>query len=262
MSQNSGDSVEAKVANTLRASGSVFAEEEAQLLINEAKTEVELSRMISERTKGTPMEQIIGWAEFFGNRIVVEPKVFIPRYKTEFLVAQALALCGTNSIVLDLCCGTGALGLAMKTAIPSIQLFASDVDPTAVRCARHNLSPLGANVFEGDLYDPIPQELKGKIDVILANAPYVPTEAINLMPREARLYENRTSLDGGIDGLEIHRRIATSAIKWLAPGGYLLIETSKEQSLIAFDFFSENGLETRVEHSEDFEASVVIGRRL
>lgn len=261
LSEISNDLVLQAAVAALRAAGCVFAEEEAQMMISEAKSETELASMIEKRNNGVPLEQILGWAEFCGHRVAIEPEVFIPRYKTEFLVSQAIALCKPDSIVLDLCCGSGALGLAIISSMPTIQLFASDVDPVAVHCARQNLAPYGATVFEGDLFDPIPQNLKGKINILLANAPYVPTQAIDLMPREARLYESRVSLDGGMDGLDIHRRIAASATEWLTPGGYLLIETGKGQSSIARNFLNTYGMNSWIAYSEDHDATVVIGTK-
>lgn len=245
----------------LRAAGSVFAEEEAQIIISEAKTHLDLTRMIDERTSGIPLEQILGWADFCGIRVRIEPEVFVPRYKTQFLVSQALALSNPDSVVLDLCCGSGAIGLAMISSIPSIHLLASDIDPIAVRCATRNLAPFGVVVFEGDLFEPIPPGLKGKVDILLANAPYVPTEAIEIMPRESRLYESHVSLDGGIDGLDVHRRIAQAAREWLASGGRLFIETAKNQATNAAKLFSKNGIDPRITYSEEYDSTVVIGSK-
>lgn len=230
-------------------------------MIGEAKTPLDLTRMIEARTEGVPLEQILGWAEFCGLRIEIEPSVFIPRFKTEFLVERALALCNFDSVVLDLCCGSGAIGLAVISTKPSIQLIASDIDPSAVACASRNLAPFGVAVFEGDLFEPIPRDLKGRVDILIANAPYVPTEAIEIMPRESRLYESHVSLDGGRDGLDVHRRIAAAATEWLAPGGYLLIETGKSQATLAANIFSNVGLNSSISYSEKFDATVVIGMK-
>lgn len=252
----------ANIVGTLRAAGSVFAEEEANLLLSEADSPEALAKMIEQRVCGIPIEHILGWAEFRGLRVTIEPDVFIPRYRTEFLASQAIAFCNPNSVVLDLCCGTGAIGLSVISSIPTVQLFASDIDPTAVRCAIQNLAQFNVPVFEGDLFEPIPENLKGRIEVLVANGPYVPTEEIAMMPREARLYETQQSLDGGRDGLDIHRRIASEAAVWLAPGGVLLIETSEGQADQAAEVFLSNGLDPRIEHSDEFDTTIVIATRL
>ena len=111
-----------------------------------------------------------------------------------------------------------------------VELHAADLDPAAVRCARRNVAAAGGRVYQGDLYAPLPKQLRGRVDVLVANAPYVPADAVALMPPEARLYEARVALDGGVDGLDVLRRVAAGAAEWLAPGGRLLVETSEAQA--------------------------------
>lgn len=245
----------------LRAAGSVFAEEEAALLVSEADSSHALTAMIEKRTDGVPIEQILGWAEFHGLRVAVEPEIFIPRYRTEFLADQAISLCSADSLVVDLCCGSGAIGLSIISAVPTVRLIASDIDPVAVRCARKNLSAFDATVLESDLFDTFPDEVRGKIDVLVANAPYVPSDEIEMMPRDSRLFEPRISLDGGENGLEIHRQIAAEAASWLASGGHLLIEISERQAQQAEEIMLTNGLIPRVVTSDEFDVTVVIGTK-
>ena len=109
----------------------------------------------------------------------------------------------------------------------AVELYAADVDPAAVRCARSNLAGAGGQVFEGDLFDPLPRDLRGRVDVLLANVPYVPTDAIALMPPEARDHEPRVTLDGGADGLDVMRRVSAGCSAWLAPGGHVLLESQR-----------------------------------
>jgi release factor glutamine methyltransferase len=156
-----------------------------------------------------------------------------------------------GAVVLDLCCGCGALGVAMVTALraagrPEGAFHAADVEPAAVRSARRNVEPLGGQVHEGDLYAPLPPALAGRIDVLLANVPYVPAEAIALMPAEARLHEPRVALDGGADGLDVLRRVADGAPAWLAPGGHLLMESDERQAPAAVTVLARSGLSPRV----------------
>lgn len=222
--------------------------------------------MVGSRVTGTPVEYILGWAEFCGLRIAVDTGVFVPRRRTEFLVRQAIALASRHAgvrdpVVVDLCCGSGAIGAAVLAALPRLELFAADIDPTAVRCARVNLPNLRSNVFEGDLYDALPARLRGRVDVLVANAPYVPSDAMRTMPPEAREHEPAVALDGGHDGLEVQRRIAADAASWLAPGGHLVVETSRHQAQQGLRIFRRNGLSARVMESATFDATVVVGTR-
>jgi release factor glutamine methyltransferase len=250
------------VALELRAAGCVFAEDEAELLVSAALTPTELKDMVSRRVAGLPLEHILGWAEFCGLRISIDPGVFVPRLRTELLVGQAITLAqqSANPVVVDLCCGSGAVGAALLAALDRVELYASDIDPVAVGCARRNIAARG-QVFLGDLYEPLPASLRGRVEILVANAPYVPTDAIEMMPREARLHEARVALDGGPDGLDVLRRIGFSAPLWLAPGGHLLVETSEDQAPQTADLFASHGLIPRVASARTPDATVVIGRQ-
>ncbi|MBD1318202.1 putative protein N(5)-glutamine methyltransferase [Gordonia hankookensis] len=245
----------------LRDAGCVFAEEEADLLIGDAGDAGELEALLMRRLAGEPLEVVLGWMTFRGLRIEVDPGVFVPRQRTAFLVRQALAITQPGSIVVDLCCGTGAIGLAITTERPGIELHAGDIDPVAVRCAARNLSPVGGATWCGDLFDALPDRLHGTVDVVVVNAPYVPTAEIALMPPEARDHEPRHTLDGGGDGVDVHRRVARSVGQWLRPGGHVLIETGTAQSGMTAEALAEAGLCTTVASSEQMWATVVIGER-
>src|SRR6266542_3871965 len=138
-----------------------------------------------------------------GLRIAVDPGVFVPRRRTELLVRQAAALAAPGATIVDLACGSGAVGVAVAALVDGVTLYAVDIDPAAVRCARRNLAPLGGHVYAGDLYDPLPVRLRGLVDVLVANVPYVPTEAVDLLPPEARIHEPLVALDGGADALDV-----------------------------------------------------------
>jgi len=258
----------------LRAAGCVFAEDEARLLMSAARTPAELDAMVAQRAAGLPLEQVLGWAEFCGLRITVAPGVFVPRRRTEFLVRQAaLLLRGDDpprpppegiarpgAVVVDLCCGAGAIGAALAAAVDRAEVHAADSDPAAIRCARQNLP--GGHVYQGDLYAPLPAGLRGRVAVLAANVPYVPSEEIGFLPPEARAHEPRAALDGGADGLDVLRRVAAGAAGWLAPGGHLLSEISERQAPRAEAALAASGLAARVVSSADLDATVVIGRRL
>jgi release factor glutamine methyltransferase len=235
----------------------VFAEDEARLLIAAARTPDEFDAMVDRRAAGLPLEHVLGWAEFCGLRITVAPGVFVPRPRTEFLVEQAVALARQGDVIVDLCCGAGAVGVAVAVAVDRAELHAADIDPAAVNCARQNVA---GHVYEGDLYEPLPTRLRGRVAILVANVPYVPTEEIGFLPPEARTHEPLLALDGGTDGLDVLRRVAAGASRWLAPGGHLLIETSERQAPAAETAFAASGLSTRVASSAELYATVVIGK--
>jgi release factor glutamine methyltransferase len=252
------------VVERLRAAGCVFAEDEARLLVAAATTPAELDALVDRRAAGVPLEHVLGWVQFCGLRVQVDPGVFVPRRRTELLVREALALAAdretaADATVVDLCCGCGAVGAALVAGMGGVQLYAVDIDLAAVACARRNLPGSDAHVYAGDLYEPLPAKLRGRIDLVVANAPYVPTEAIAMMPSEARLHEPLVALDGGTDGLDIQRRIVAAAPSWLAPGGHLLVETSEPQVAQSLETFVRHGLAPRVVRSEELAATVVVG---
>ena len=243
----------------LRAAGCVFAEDEARLLLDAAGSPAELRDMLDRRVGGQPLETILGWVEFCGLRVHLEAGVFVPRRRTEFLARQAVALAQPAAVVVDLCCGSGAVAAALVAAVDRAQVYAADVDPAAVRCARRNVAP--ERVFHGDLYDPLPAGLRGGVDVLVANAPYVPTADIAFMPVEARDHEPAVALDGGADGLDVLRRIVAGAPDWLAPGGHLLVEASPRQVRHLCESMDRSGLRARAVGDEEAGATVVIGTR-
>ena len=249
------------IVTRLRSAGCVFAEDEAELLISAAATPAQLAAMVDRRASGLPLEQVVGWADFCGLRIAVDPGVFVPRRRTEFLVRQAIALAPPRPVLVDLCCGSGAVGAALAAALEPAELHAADIDPVAVRCARRNIGPAGGHVYLGDLFEPLPAALRGRVDILAANVPYVPTGEVGLLPAEARLHEPRAALDGGADGLDVLRRVAAGAVLWLAEGGSLLVEISDQQEQAARDTTRRGGLVPRVARSPELAATVLIASR-
>ncbi|UGT63122.1 putative protein N(5)-glutamine methyltransferase [Nocardia asteroides] len=265
----------AGIVARLRAAGCVFAEDEARLLLEASG---ELEALVVRRVGGEPLEQILGWAEFRGLRVGVAPGVFVPRARTAELVDAALPLLRAAGarpvpavpgeaaglpvdraapVLVDLCCGTGALGLACAREV-AVRLVAADIEPAAVACARRNLGSAG-EVYEGDLFDALPDSLRGTIAVLLANVPYVPSEAVATLPPEAREHEPRRALDGGADGLDVLRRVAAGAPEWLAPGGHVLMETSAAQADSALEALAANNLAGRLAESGEHGTTVLIG---
>lgn len=252
----------------LRAAGCVFAEDEAELLLADSRVVNPssppgvradiLDGLVSRRVAGEPLETVLGWAEFCGLRIEVGGGVFVPRRRSELLVSAALRLIAADTAtVVELCCGSGAISAALLARHPSLDLYASDIDEGTVAFAQRNLRPRGGKVFRGDLFDALPGSLRHSIDVVVVNAPYVPTDQIDFMPPEARDWEPTVALDGGSDGLEIHRRIFAASGNWLRQGGTVVIETSEMQSDQDVRLAAAAGLTAHAEHDDDLDATVV-----
>jgi release factor glutamine methyltransferase len=244
----------------LRAAGCVFAEDEAAVLERAAADDAALAAMVDRRALGEPLEQVVGYADFCGVTVRLRKGVFVPRVRSELLVrvATAAAEKAANPTVVDLCCGSGALGLALRHQVPEIDLYAADLDLEAVACARDNL---GAGVYQGDLFDALPGALRGRIAILLANVPYVATRHIPFLPAEAKDHEPHTALDGGDDGLDVFRAVLEQAPHWLAPGGIVLSEITEAQVDRALTTAGDAGLDADVIYDEDLEARVVRGRR-
>jgi len=273
----------------LRAAGCVFAEDEARLLLDEARDAAQLEHLVARRVAGEPLEYVLGWVEFAGLRLAVAPGVFVPRRRTELLLELAQEAVSiraarestsgdtaresaggppggstrrsrmeTAPSLLEVCCGVAPVATAVKRRMPEASVVASDLDPAAVAVARTNLEPLGGTVVEGDLFAALPC---GRFDVIVANAPYVPSSEVVNMPREAREFEHPLALDGGDDGLALHRRIADEAPVWLAPGGTVLVETSRRQAPRDREIFEAHGWRVELVRGDELDATAVRATR-
>ena len=184
----------------------------------------------------------------------------MPRRRTEFLVRQAVALARPGDVIVDLCCGAGAIGAALAAAVEGAEVYAADIDPAAVRCARQNLP--ADRVYQGDLYAPLPAVLRGRVAILAANVPYVPAREIELLARPRR---GRTSPAPRWMAARTASTCCAGSPSgppaWLAPGGYLLSETSDRQASLAEAVVTAGGLAARVTRSPDLDATVIIARR-
>lgn len=233
----------------------MYAEDEAPLLLGTGRSGADLEALVARRAAGEPLETVLGWVEFAGRRLVVRPGVFVPRRRTELLARMAAAHCGPASVLLELCCGVGPVAAIVTAG----EVHLSDLDPVALACARVNVSHGHAHLC--DLYADLPADLRGRVDVVVANAPYVPTQQIALMPPEAREHEPALALDGGTDGVDVHRRIAAQAPLWLDRGGVLLLETSPGQAPLTDRAMRDAGLSTETVVDDEVGGCVVIGLR-
>jgi release factor glutamine methyltransferase len=239
----------------LRAAGCVFAEEEAALLI-EAASGDSLERLVERRIAGEPLEVVLGWAAFRGLRVAVAPRVFVPRARTGILVDQALRFAGPGVLAVELCAGAAAVAAALAAEAPGTEVHAAELDPVAVRVARTTIDP--SRVHEGDLYEALPSGLRGRVGILLANAPYVPTAEIALMPVEARDHEPAIALDGGADGLDVQRRVIAGAPEWLAAGGVLIVETSEHQAPATVALMTAAGFDAHAVHDDELDGTAAV----
>lgn len=192
-----------------------------------------LASWLDRRTDGEPLAWIIGSCSFAGVEVAVAPGVYVPRPQTEELVARAAAVLAAGGRLLDLCCGSGALAVAVRSLVPGCTVIGLDLSAAAVRCAMAN----GVPTVRADLAAaPI---ASGSLDVVVGVAPYVPTGSLHLLPSDVRRHEPRSALDGGPDGLDLVRRVVATAARLLRPGGHLLLELGATQAdLLTFPAFT------------------------
>ncbi|HCX85355.1 MAG TPA: putative protein N(5)-glutamine methyltransferase [Micrococcales bacterium] len=248
----------AALVTALRGAGCVFAEEEAALLAELPAPE--RAAALSRRVAGEPLEHVLGWAELAGVRVAVGPGVFVPRRRTEALVAQAQRLLTPDGVLLDLCCGSGAVARVLAERCRPARVHASDVDAAAVAVAAVNLAGLGT-VSVADVVDGVPPDLRGTVTVLTANVPYVPTRELDLLPRDVREHEPRFTHDGGADGLDLLRRVLTAAVTWLAPGGVALSEVAPHQVGAALEAAYAVGLVPGCAVDDERDVAVLLARR-
>ena len=242
----------------LRAAGCVYAEDEAALLRAEAAGTDHLEAMVVRRCAGEPLETVIGWVELCGVRAVVEPGVFVPRRRSELLIRAAVERLAPGDALIDLCCGSGALGLAAATLVPGVEVHAADLDPRACEVATRNLARVRGTAYCGDLFAALPVALRHRCSGVIATVPYVPTDRLALLPSEARDHEPLMTLDGGPDGLVLARRVVAEAGQWVRAGGWLLIETTDEQAASLAPWAMMYADQTRVIVDDDLDATVVV----
>lgn len=250
-----------QVVARLRGAGCVWAEAEAALLLEAAAGPAGLESLVARRVAGEPLELVLGWVDFLGRRLRVGPGVFVPRRRTELLARTTLAEAAARTrpgrapvVVVEMCCGVAPVAACLPAGV---EAHAADVSAVALEWARTN-APRAA-LHEGDLYDALPRELRGRVEVLAANAPYVPTGRIADMPPEARDHEPLASLDGGGDGVDLHRRLAAAAGEWLAPGGVLVVETGRSQVALTSGTMVAAGLATRVVEDPAIDGCVIVG---
>ena len=249
------------LVSRLRAAGCVFAEDEAAMLRSAANDEADLEHMVARRIAGEPLEVVVGYAAFAGLRIPVAAGVFVPRVRTELVARLAAQLAPPSSIVVDLCCGSGAIAAAVAHSRPDLAVWAADIDPAAVALASTTLAPFGARALVSDMDAALPASLKGRVAVVASCPPYVPTGEVALMPPEARDHEPLAALDGGADGVTMQSRVFEAALRLLTADGCCIVETSDHLSDTTLAAATAAGWTARLETDESIGAVVVVARR-
>jgi len=219
--------------------------------------EAKVNELLARRLTGEPLAYIIGSWEFYGIPINVNRDVLIPRIDTEVLVSQAIAMAKrlpAGSRVLDLCCGSGCVGLAIAKNLPHVKVVMGDISPEAMKISRANvvLNKLTSRVTCAvvDARRSPPYSLLGEFDLIVCNPPYIPTQDIAWLDRTVRNHEPTLALDGGGDGLEFYKVIVAEWKKILKPEGAFLFECGIDQAADVTDILITNGL-TRIKQIKD-----------
>ena len=240
---------------------------DARLYVGDDSFEQAMNAMVARRLQGEPVAYITGLWEFHGLPLIITPDVLIPRDDTEVLAERAIAHAKSaegNVRMLDLCCGSGCIGLASAAEVPGIRVVMADDSERALAIARQNalkncltrsVTCLTADALQA------PPMLLGQFDLIVSNPPYVRTEELALLDASVRDYEPVAALDGGEDGLTFYRAIADRWRAVLKPGGALMFECGEDQSRAVESILLDNGF-TDIETGKDTRGieRVVTGR--
>lgn len=226
------------LAEVLWQAGFVAAEEEAdELLTGAAGDHHRLDAMVARRLTGEPLAWITGTTQFCELAIHVHPGVYVPRWQSEPLARRAVERLPATGVAVDLCTGAGAIAATLAAGHPRARVVGTDVDERAVACAAAN----GVEAYRGDLFDPLPPELVGRVDVVVGVVPYVPTLALPLLQRDTLAFESARAYDGGPEGTSVLRRALEGAVHVLRPGGALLLELGGDQADLVADDLARLG---------------------
>lgn len=248
-----------ELAARLRRAGCVFAEEETGLLLSHAgDDEDRLEELVRRRERGEPLEHLLGAVRLAGLDLAVGRGVFVPRVRTLALAERVIAVARRRArpVVVEAFAGVAPVAALVARAVPGTQVHATDICPAARALARDNLSAQPA-VHGGDVLAGLPALLRGSIDVLAAVPPYVPSAAASLLSHEARDHEPARALFGGVDGLDLVRRLLTQSVPWLAPRGRLLVEIHRSQVPDALGHAAGVGLSGSAHHADDGQTAVL-----
>lgn len=228
------------------------------LSAREART---FGRALCQRCAGTPLQHLTGEQAFRGISLEVRPGVFVPRPETERLVEAALEELAPTSepVVVDVGTGSGAVALAIKHERRDAAVLATDRSPEAVALTHRNAERLGLDVrlFEGDLLDPVPSELRGWVDLVVSNPPYVRPDEVEDLPVDV-LADPELALVGD---LSLTRRLAEEATRWLRDGGAIALEIGSDQGAEVVEVLSERYGDVRIHRDLAGRDRIALGRR-
>jgi release factor glutamine methyltransferase len=249
-----------RIVRTLEGGGCVAPGAEADALLEASAEGIgRIEELVARRLDGEPLAWITGSVVFCGVRVHIDPGVFVPRPHSEWLARRAIELLSAQGVAVDLCTGSGAVAAVMASARPEATVIATDLDPVAVACARRN----GVHTLQGDLDEPLPRSLRGRVEVMTAVVPYVPSEELHLLPRDVVANEPRHALDGGPRGTTVLARAAVAAARWLHPGGSVLLELGGDQADAVATLLSREGLSGIAVHRDgDGQDRAIEARRL
>ena len=219
----------ADLAALLARAGCVAAEEEAAELARSADGDAALlASLVQRRLTGEPLAWVTGRTDFGDLCVRVDPGVYVPRWQSLPLARRAAARLPDAGTAIDLCTGSGAIAATLRAARPAARVVATDCDPRAVACARTN----GVEAYRGDLFTGLPDAVRGETDVVVAVVPYVPTAALDVLPRDTLRFEDASLYDGGPDGTDLLRRVVHEAPRFLRAGGALLLELGGDEATL------------------------------
>lgn len=216
--------------------------------------------LVRRRAGGEPLQTILGETEFYSRSFKVEPGVFIPRPETERLVEIAASLLAPGDrnllqpVAVEIGTGTGVIAVSLALELPRLMVWATDLNPAAVDLAKRNAHRHGVEgrveVLRGSRFDPLPAHLKGGVDLLVSNPPYIASAEIAGLAREVADHDPRLALDGGADGLDFYRALAHGLAGWLRPGGLVALEIGAEQGLAVPAIFAASGVMDLVVHKD------------
>ena len=214
------------IAERLGAGGFIAPRGEArELLAAAGENALLLKQMLARRLSGEPLAWICGRTRFCGIELTIDRSVYVPRCHTEPVARRAASLLNRGGTAIDLCTGSGAVARVLKEMRPQAQVIATDIDSRAVVCARRN----SVDALPGSLFSPLPLTVRGRVDVVVAVVPYVPTCELPMLQRDTFTFEDRLAYDGGPEGVDILRRVIAESPTWLRAGGALVLELGRGQ---------------------------------
>lgn len=199
---------------------------------------------------GEPLQYVLGRWAFRGLDLAVDRRALIPRPETEVLVEVALSLCNAPRRAVDLGTGSGAIALSIARECRGAEVWAVDASPEAAALARSN-DPHGTVSFvEGSWYDAVPAELRGSVDLIVSNPPYVSESEYDELDPVVREWEPRGALVSGPTGLECLETVIDGAVEWLAPRGVFALECAPHQIEAVVSRCAASGLRAPTAHPD------------